>query len=131
MFPTGLVAADHTRDLLTVLVLGPAAALVVGALLADVTGRDGRDRGPEAGGHGGHALTGAEAAPIEGVMQGQRGHGHRGDGGRGRGQEAGVPPDGGGGRHEGHVGHQGDGGQQAGTEGADRRDRGGVENGGH
>ena len=132
MFPTGLVAADHTRDLLTVLVLVPGA-LVVRALLADVTGRDGRHRGPEAGRHGAR-LAGAEAAPIEGVVQGQRGHGHRGDGGRGRGQEAGVPPYRGGGRHEGHVGHQGDGGggQQAGerTEGADGGD-GGVENVGH
>ena len=39
VFPTGLVVADHTDDVLPVLVLG-ASALVVGALLAHtVTGR--------------------------------------------------------------------------------------------
>ena len=131
VLPAGLVAADHTGDLLAVLVLG-ATALVVGALLADtVTGRDGRHGGPEAGRHGAR-LTGAEAASIEGVVKRQRGHGHRGDGGGGGGQEAGVPPDRGGGRHEGHVGHQGGrGGQQPGVrrQGANTRDRG-VENGG-
>ena len=89
MLPTRLVATHHTGDLLPVLVLG-AGALVVRALLGDVTGRDRRYCGPEPGGHG-PRVTGTEAA-IESVMQGQRGHGHRGDGG-GRGQEAGVPPD--------------------------------------
>ena len=121
VLPAGLVAAHHAGDLLPVLVLG-AAALVVRALLTDVTGRDGRYRGPEAGGHR-PRVTGAEAS-IEGVMQGQRGHGHGGDGGC-RGQEAGVPPDGGRGRHERHVGHQGG----AGVRGANTG-HGGVENGG-
>ena len=42
-----LVVADHAHDVLPVLVLG-AAALVVGALLADViTGREGGDCGAE------------------------------------------------------------------------------------
>ena len=89
MLPTGLVAAHHTGDLLPVLVLG-AGALVVRALLGDVTGWDRRHCGPEARGHG-PRVTGTEAT-IESVMQGQRGHRHRCDGG-GRGQEAGVSPD--------------------------------------
>ena len=124
MLPAGLVAAHHAGDLLPVLVLG-AGALVVRALLGDVTGRDRRHCGPEAGGDG-PRVTGTEAA-IESVMQGQRGHGHRGDGG-GRGQEAGVSPDRGWGRHEGHVGHQaGHRGQQAGVRRQGARDTG-VEN---
>ena len=124
MLPAGLVAAHHAGDLLPVLVLG-AGALVVRALLGDVTGRDRRHRGPEPGGHG-PRVTGTEAA-TEGVVQGQRGHGHRGDGG-GRGQEAGVPPDRGWGRHQGHVGHQaGHRGQQTGVRRQGARETG-VEN---
>ena len=82
MLSTGFVVADHADDVLTVLILRPRG-LVVRALLGDRVTL-------------GVALTAVEGS--KGAPQGEHG---------GRGQQVGVPPDGGRWGHQGHVRHRG------------------------
>ena len=103
---TALVIAHHTHNVLTILILG-SPALIVRALLGDITGWDGSgDSGATmTKGRAGTITTGSSwrqaTTNTKGMMEGQRGHGHGGDAGdrAGAGHQVGVPPDGGGGRH--------------------------------